>query len=244
MLKRTLVLGTVALLLGLGACKKSDTPAKEKSTPADDQTPAAMDGKGARLDEMAPAAMDGEGAGTMEAMGDLPDPAPGKPVKVRLTTTLGDIVVQLDHEKAPITVKNFLRYVDEKFYDGTIFHRVMADFMIQGGGFLESLEQKATHEQIKNEADNGLSNRRGTIAMARTPVVDSASAQFFINVVDNQKLDHKGPGPRFGYAVFGRVVAGMDVVDKIRRTPVQEKSEQFATIPTTAVVIRKAVREP
>ena len=132
---------------------------------------------------------------------------------VILTTTLGDITVELFEDKAPITVENFLTYVDEGFFDGTIFHRVIPNFMIQGGGLTEGLEQKKTRSPIKNEADNGLSNTRGTLAMARTQIVDSATAQFFINLSENYFLDH---GVRdFGYAVFGTVTDGMDVVDQI-----------------------------
>ena len=132
---------------------------------------------------------------------------------VILTTTLGDITVELFEDKAPTTVENFLAYVDEGFFDGTIFHRVIPNFMVQGGGLTEGLEQKKTRSPIKNEADNGLSNTRGTLAMARTQIVDSATAQFFINLSENYFLDH---GVRdFGYAVFGKVTDGMDVIDQI-----------------------------
>ncbi len=132
---------------------------------------------------------------------------------VVLTTSLGDITIALNAEKAPISVKNFLDYVDAHFYDGTIFHRVIAGFMVQGGGFSADMQQKPTQPPIRNEADNGLKNSRGTIAMARTQIRDSATAQFFINLVDNSFLDH---GSRdFGYAVFGTVVQGMEVVDRI-----------------------------
>ena len=135
---------------------------------------------------------------------------------VLLSTNLGDITIELDEEKAPVTVANFLSYVDDKFYDGTIFHRVIPGFMIQGGGLKSDLSQKSTKDPIKNEAANGLKNDRGTIAMARTMVVDSATAQFFINTVDNDFLNFAAPTPqRFGYAVFGKVTKGMDVVDKI-----------------------------
>jgi len=130
-----------------------------------------------------------------------------------MSTSLGDITIELDAENAPITVENFLAYVDEGFYDGTIFHRVIPGFVLQGGGFAADMEQKSTHAPIKNEADNGLKNERGTLSMARTPEVDSATSQFFINLVDNAFLDH---GTRdFGYAVFARVTEGMDVVDKV-----------------------------
>jgi peptidyl-prolyl cis-trans isomerase B (cyclophilin B) len=136
---------------------------------------------------------------------------------VVMETSEGTIKIELWADKAPKTVENFLSYVDEKFYDGTIFHRVIENFMIQGGGMTADMTQKSTHSPIKNEARSDVKNLRGTIAMARTGVVDSATAQFFINVVDNSFLDHAGETPRtFGYAVFGKVVDGMDVVDKIR----------------------------
>ncbi len=167
-----------------------------------------------------------------------PSAATGKRPRVAVRTSMGDFMLELYADKAPITVKNFLRYVDEKFYDGTIFHRVMSSFMIQGGGFTPDLRKKETHDPIENEANNGLSNQRGTVAMARTRAKDSATAQFFVNVVDNAKLDHRGPGPRFGYTVFGKVVEGMNVVDKIRRTPVERKSRRFTHLPKETVVIK------
>ena len=139
--------------------------------------------------------------------------------KVTLKTSKGTIVIQLDKEKAPITVENFLGYVKKKHYDGTVFHRVMPDFMIQGGGFAvegKDLVEKETGKGILNEGKNGLKNLRGTIAMARTPDPDSATAQFFINVKDNPMLDYPSGG---GYAVFGKVIEGMDVVDKIKAVP-------------------------
>ena len=135
---------------------------------------------------------------------------------VTMETAKGTITLALDDEKAPETVKNFLQYVKDGHYDGTIFHRVIDGFMIQGGGFTKDMNQKATREPIRNEAMNGLRNRRGTIAMARTMVVDSATSQFFINLVDNDFLDFQSPTPQgFGYAVFGEVTDGMDVVDAI-----------------------------
>ena len=138
----------------------------------------------------------------------------GNPVVV-LQTEMGDITVELYEDKAPISVANFLQYVDDGFYDGTIFHRVVADFVIQGGGMTKSGKQKTTREQIKNEAKNGLKNDKGTLSMARTSVVDSATSQFFINLKDNDFLNH---GSRdYGYAVFGRVTDGMDVVEKIEK---------------------------
>ena len=156
---------------------------------------------------------------------------------VLVSTSLGDIKIELNKEKAPITVENFLGYVNDKFYDGTIFHRVIAGFMIQGGGFTPDMAQKPTKAQIKNEAGNGLKNDVGTIAMARTGVVDSATAQFFINVVDNAFLDHRDETPQgFGYAVFGKVVDGMDVVKKIAAVPTTTKGPH-QNVPVTAVVI-------
>ena len=142
-------------------------------------------------------------------------PAGPNPVVV-IETSMGDMKVELYEDKAPITVKNFLRYVDEKHYDGTIFHRVISDFMIQGGGFEPGMVEKGeTHGQIRNEASNGLANERGTIAMARTNNPDSATDQFFINVKNNPDLNRGGNNP--GYAVFGKVIEGMDVADKIRQ---------------------------
>lgn len=149
--------------------------------------------------------------------------APAKPAKVRFKTSLGDIVVQLDAEKAPVTVENFLGYVKKKHYDGTVFHRVMNGFMIQGGGFAVEggkLVEKTTGKGIVNEGKNGLKNERGTIAMARTSDPNSATAQFFINVADNAGLNFPSNG---GYAVFGKVTEGMDVVDKIKAVATGQK---------------------
>ncbi len=140
--------------------------------------------------------------------------------RVLIKTSQGDITLELDAEHAPLSTENFLNYVQDGHYDGTIFHRVIAGFMIQGGGFGEDFRQKATREPIKNEASNGLHNQRGTVAMARTQIVDSATSQFFINVVDNDFLDHQDATPSgYGYAVFGKVVEGMDTVEKIRKVP-------------------------
>ncbi|RME35927.1 MAG: peptidyl-prolyl cis-trans isomerase [Gammaproteobacteria bacterium] len=164
--------------------------------------------------------------------------------RVRLVTSLGDIVVELYPDRAPKTVANFLRYVREGFYDGTIFHRVIRDFMIQGGGFTTDFRFKETHEPIPNEADNGLSNERGTIAMARTADPHSATAQFFINVVDNPFLDFRVKTVRgWGYTVFGRVVEGMETVDRIRELPTGPGGPFPADVPRQQVVIEKAVVE-
>ncbi len=162
----------------------------------------------------------------------------GKPVVV-ITTSLGAIEVQLEPAKAPITCRNFLSYVLRGHYAGTIFHRVMSNFMIQGGGFTtEKIKKSGLLPKIKNEADNGLSNVRGTIAMARTPDPHSAQAQFFINVKDNAPLDRANARDGWGYTVFGKVIAGMDVVDKIRYVKVSNQGGPFANLPDTMVVIR------
>ena len=159
--------------------------------------------------------------------------------KVRLATTLGDIVVELDAAKAPKSVDNFLQYVKAGHYEGTIFHRVIGSFMIQGGGFTADGTQKPVRPPIPLEAGNGLSNLRGTLAMARTAVPDSATAQFFINVVDNPRLDTAGGG----YAVFGKVVAGMDIVDQIKGVATASRGGPFQDRPVTDVVMTQATGE-
>jgi cyclophilin family peptidyl-prolyl cis-trans isomerase len=142
---------------------------------------------------------------------------------VVMTTSQGAVKIELFEKEAPLTVKNFLAYVDEKFYDGTIFHRVIPNFMIQGGGFQPGMQQKPTKAAIKNESSNGLQNKRGTLAMARTSDADSATAQFFINTVDNDFLDKAKAADRVGYCVFGKVIEGQDVVDKIKSVPTGNK---------------------
>lgn len=161
----------------------------------------------------------------------------GAPVVV-METSMGTVRIELWPDKAPVTVKNFLRYTDEKFFDGTIFHRVIPNFMIQGGGFTSEMKKKSTHGPIKNEAKADVKNNRGTLAMARTGIVDSATAQFFINVVDNDFLNHRDETPRgFGYCVFGKVTSGMDVVDKIRK--VRTGTVQgYENVPVKPVVIK------
>lgn len=155
-----------------------------------------------------------------------------------LETSLGNVKVELFRKEAPISVQNFLDYANSGFYSGTVFHRVIPGFMIQGGGFTPNLSQKATKAPIKNEATNGLKNDRGTLAMARTNVVDSATAQFFINVANNGFLNHRPGGPStFGYAVFGKVIAGMDVVDKIAATQTGMQGG-MGDVPVTPVVIK------
>jgi cyclophilin family peptidyl-prolyl cis-trans isomerase len=156
----------------------------------------------------------------------------GNPV-VLIKTSKGDIKVELDKEKAPISVENFLSYVNDGYYNGTIFHRVIKNFMIQGGGFTADMKQKPTKAPIKNEAKNGLSNTKGTIAMARTGIVDSATSQFFINHVDNLSLDHNPKS--YGYAVFGKVIEGIDIVDQIAN--VKTGKAGFRDVPLETVTI-------
>ena len=159
--------------------------------------------------------------------------------KATMETSMGTITLELDDAKAPETVANFVRYAKDGHYDGTIFHRVIDGFMIQGGGFTKDMNQKETHEPIRNEAMNGLKNLRGTIAMARTMVVDSATSQFFINLVANAFLDFQNPTPQgFGYAVFGKVVDGMDVVDQIAKVKTGF-SGPHQNVPEEAIVIKK-----
>ncbi|MGH8251869.1 MAG: peptidylprolyl isomerase [Steroidobacteraceae bacterium] len=159
---------------------------------------------------------------------------------VRFETTAGDFTVELDADSAPTSCKNFLRYVDEGYFDGTVFHRVIRGFMIQGGGFTAEMQQKSTHGAIVNEANNGLANLRGTIAMARTNDPDSATAQFFINLVDNAFLDYKPGSP--GYAVFGRVAGGIDVVDKIAavKTGRRQGHDDVPREPVVIKLVRRA----
>ena len=162
-------------------------------------------------------------------------------MKVTLQTNHGDIVLELDREKAPITVENFVAYARAGHYDGTIFHRVIDGFMIQGGGFEPGMKQKPTREPIQNEANNGLSNETGTIAMARTMAPHSAGAQFFINVKDNSFLDHTAPTSQgWGYAVFGKVVEGMDVVNAIKKVRTGSRGGHD-DVPVEDVTINKAV---
>jgi peptidyl-prolyl cis-trans isomerase B (cyclophilin B) len=165
---------------------------------------------------------------------------PSSSNKVKLTTSLGSIIVQLNTEKAPVSSANFLKYVNEGFYNGTIFHRVIKGFMAQGGGFDTAFKQKEVHASIKNEADNGLKNNRATLAMARTNDPNSATAQFFINLKDNAFLDHTSPTPSgWGYAVFGEVVEGMDVVDEMAKQTTGNRGGH-QDVPSTDIVIEKA----
>ena len=161
---------------------------------------------------------------------------------VVMTTSAGTLTIELYEDKSPITVKNFLGYVDDKFYDGTIFHRVISNFMVQGGGFLPGMSQKKTKANIKNESTNGLLNKVGTLAMARTSVPDSASSQFFINLVDNEFLDRAKSQDGVGYCVFGKVTEGMDVVNKIKAVKTGTKAGH-ENVPLQDVTIQSVVRQ-
>ncbi len=175
----------------------------------------------------------GIGMGASPAIADTPP-------RVQLKTSMGDIVVALYPDKSPKTVANFLQYVNEGFYAGTLFHRVIDGFMIQGGGFTADFAQKPTHAAIQNEAGNGVKNSRGTLAMARTGDPHSATAQFFINVADNAALDHTAATPGgFGYCVFGEVVEGLDLVDQIRKVPTTNRGPH-QNAPVTPIVIESA----
>ena len=160
---------------------------------------------------------------------------------IRFETTLGDFTIELFDKEAPQSVANFLRYIDDGFFDGTIFHRIVPGFVIQGGGFTEDMAQKRTQPPVKNEADNGLKNKRGTLSMARTNDINSATSQFFVNLKDNDFLDHSRAN--FGYAVFARVTAGMDVVDKIAAVKTG-KHRGFDDVPVEAVTMKSVKRIP
>jgi len=220
MLKRVLL--TLLLLLPVIAFAQSGTAAPAKPAAAKPAAKAAP-AKAKPVDKTAPAAE------TTAA------------TKVLIKTSMGDMTVELYPEKAPKSVENFLAYVNSGFYDGTIFHRVIDNFMIQGGGFTRELRQKPTRAAIANEAKNGLSNLRGTLAMARTGDPNSATAQFFINVVDNPRLDYTSDqsGMTWGYCVFGKVTSGLDIVDKIRAVPTGAQGPFKSDVPTTPIVIEK-----
>lgn len=180
-----------------------------------------------------------------EATAQAPAQKESKNVQILIETSMGNITAELYPDKAPETVKNILAYVEDKFYDGTIFHRVIDRFMIQGGGFTRDMTQKPTKPPVKNEADNGLGNERGTLAMARTMLVNSATCQFFINLVDNgPNLNFKSKTDMgYGYCVFGRVIDGMDVVDKIAKVPV-ETVGRHQNVPAEPVVIKSIRVKP
>jgi cyclophilin family peptidyl-prolyl cis-trans isomerase len=181
----------------------------------------------------------GGGAATTTPLGTEGSDGVTENPRVVMTTSKGDITIELDAANAPLTVENFLAYAREGFYDGTVFHRVIPGFMIQGGGFTPDMNQKQTKAAIKNEAANGLGNERGTIAMARTGIVDSATSQFFINTVDNRALNHRdGSAAGFGYAVFGKVVEGMETVDAISQVATTSRGPH-QDVPAEPVVIEK-----
>jgi peptidyl-prolyl cis-trans isomerase A (cyclophilin A) len=160
---------------------------------------------------------------------------------IRFETTLGDFTIEFHEKEAPQSVANFLRYIEDGFFDGTIFHRIVPGFVIQGGGFTEDMTQKQTHPPVKNEADNGLKNDRGTLSMARTSDINSATSQFFVNLKDNEFLDHKKGN--FGYAVFARVTEGMDVVDRIAAVETGRR-RGFDDVPVKAVIMKSVRRLP
>ena len=192
------------------------------------------------------ALLGGDPVSTATPAADAPAPAAAKTTasKVAFETSMGRFVVEVDSAKAPKSAANFLAYAKSGFYDGTIFHRVIPGFMVQGGGFSADMNQKTTEAPIPNEADNGLKNKRGTLAMARTNDPNSATAQFFVNLVDNAFLDHTGKNPRgWGYAVFGQVTEGMDVMDKIAAVKTGNRG-QFANVPVETVTINKATILP
>lgn len=237
MLKSLPALATLAgcLLLSTGCSKPAaDAAAAEKTTDKGAATSKDTQKSASKAApaKQAPAAAAGK-TGT-----------PGGP-RVVLTTNVGKIELELFEKEAPISTANFLQYVDDKAYDGTVFHRVIPTFMVQGGGFDEKMTKRPVRDMIKNEATNGLTNARGTVSMARTGVIDSATNQFFINVVDNARLDHRGSNPRaYGYAVFGHVVSGMDVVDKIRAVETGACPPNFRRdCPQTPMVIQTARRK-
>ena len=159
---------------------------------------------------------------------------------IRFETTLGDFTIELLEKDAPLSVANFLRYIDDGFFDGTIFHRIVPGFVIQGGGFTEDMTQKKTQSPVKNEADNGLKNKRGTLSMARTSDINSATSQFFVNLKDNEFLDHSRGN--FGYAVFAQVTEGMDVIDKIAAVETGRK-RGFDDVPVEAVIMKSVRRQ-
>ena len=169
------------------------------------------------------------------------DPLVEGPPRVRITTSMGELLIELDEELAPNTVQNFLQYVDEGFYDNTVFHRVIHWFIVQGGGYVSGLEAKPTHDPIASEANNGLLNLRGTVGMARTDDANSATSQFYINVADNPAFNLSATSP--GYTVFGRVIEGMSVVDQIAAVPTETRGN-YADVPVEDVVILSAKSEP
>jgi peptidyl-prolyl cis-trans isomerase B (cyclophilin B) len=229
MKKRYWILG-LGMMVALAGCAKQTTP----TAPASSQAEPAKK-------ETEPMKTEPATAPKEPNVEETPKP-PARPVVI-METSMGTITIELNAEKAPKTVANFLRYADEKFYDGTIFHRVISGFMVQGGGFTPQMRQKATHDEIENEAANGLKNLRGAIAMARTPNPHSASSQFFINHKDNEFLNFTAPTARgYGYCVFGKVLEGMDVVDKIAAVKTGQAGPH-GDVPAETILIRSVRRK-
>lgn len=223
-----LLVASAALVSGCGQAG-TESASSTEGEPATGQPPSTTTTSGAT-------ATTTSGPSTSERSPAVADANP----RVVLKTNKGDMTLELDAAKAPITVESFLSYVRAGFYDGTIFHRVIPGFMIQGGGFTSDMQQKPTQAPIKNEAGNGLKNVRGTVAMARTQVVDSATSQFFVNLVDNAFLDHKDESAAgFGYAVFGQLVEGMDTVDAISALPTANRG-MHQDVPVEPVTIESA----
>ncbi len=237
------VLLSAALLVGVLGCRKqaTETPA-EVPAEAPAEVPAEVPAE-EPAEEPAEVPTEVPAEEPAEVLAERSEGEVDKPVVV-ITTSKGTIEVELDPERAPKSVANFLQYVDDEFYDGTIFHRVIDNFMIQGGGFTPDFQQKETRDPIKNEADNGLKNERYTIAMARTAVVDSATAQFYINVRDNPSLDHRSRDQRgFGYAVFGRVTGGRETVDAIKSVATGSGGHFPRDVPQEQVLIESIRRK-
>ena len=231
------------LVMALGfACAGSEQATETEAPAADESSPPAAETPNTQADAQPDDTADMEGAATSEVPSTPAASAEGgadvvTATRVEMNTSKGRIVLELNREKAPQTVDNFLKYVDNQFYDGTIFHRVKPDFVIQGGGLTEDMQEKATNPPIQNEADNGLQNLEYTICMARTPDPHSATSQFFINTKDNPELDHREKSMRgWGYAVFGKVVEGQDVVDAIEAVPTTTK-EGYRDAPVETVLI-------
>lgn len=222
--RRLFLLTSCVLALTLFGCG----PSEQAAVPSDSAPAGNAPGAGNAPD----ADHAGTGSGSEGSQVDM-----SKPVPVVMETSKGTIELELYPDKAPITVANFVEYVKKGHYDGTIFHRVIPKFMIQGGGFTPGMEEKPTGEGIKNEAQNGLKNDRGTIAMARTPDPDSATAQFFINLEDNESLNYDAESGQAGYAVFGKVTEGMDVVDAIKEVPTTTKG-MHENVPVEPVIIQ------
>jgi len=193
-----------------------------------------------QLEKSAPEGMETEMTETEKTETEAEDTYQGGNPVVLMETSLGNFKIELFQNRAPVSVSNFLDYVNEGFYEGTIFHRVIPNFVIQGGGFTEDMEKKNTHPPIKNEARNGIGNTKGTVAMARTQIVNSATSQFYINLKDNPFLDHRDETNQgYGYCVFGRIIEGMDVVEMIGRTPTSRKG-RHENVPIKPVIIKSA----